>query len=1621
MAPPTTVDAAEAFVLGKAKEYRDGEDEDGILWADFASDFRGWTEQTFELVDSKHLTKLRDNLKNRGVFIKTGSAYKMAKTLTAVTQAKDDPPWTDDEAQYWASNHNVNSWRITHRLKQIEAGRPIDKLMLPSAMTVTTNALKQQDTGFYGTSNNQGHNQPPPLPPQTPIPENASWGHQIANLNKIYEDSSKYSAEGDNFDYKLRIFYDKCRMAFLPEEAYGIALPTMLKGTALEHYHQGLSGQSLPFLDLCARIKSHFEGPNYTTETLQKWTLTDMNSIKALHPEKTALQCLDELLNELRRLRHGLSSNLQSDDFFHAKLLMACRFLPDCQVACSAPPAALPDFVRSLKSCMTTYAATQCNSATFWTLGSYGDDDDPESFFGTDRRYRNNRIDDRSRGSRFGGRSGGNSRFSKKTCYICKKPNCWSTNHSEEEQKKMKEDFRKNNAGRFKGRTDQFDERYRQYVALHEGFDDKTLEDQFLAAAFGDSDVEDEFNQHFAAEDFEPRTFFCSSGEISAPEARDLTAALCNQAYGHVLSATASEPEAGAQVFQQSHSPRYDSDVFWGILIDSGGGRHSTVGRNQYLAYSKFAGNAEPLPTAQSSARVKFGIGAAGAVGSVQVRSPIGLILFHIFDTDTPFILGLRDMDRLRVKFDNLDNVLNTPRGDVAVMRRGDHAFLIWDEYLSVFIQYGTKEQIQLPSTPSPQDCYLSDVELRRLHRRFGHPSVQRLHRVLERAGHDVDSRALEHLTKYCEHCQKHGTSPGRFKFTLKDDAEFNYCIFVDVVTLAPDGPVLHIVDEATAYQAGRWLKDFSAKTAWETIRECWIDTYLGPPDLISHDAGTNFESREFKQYAQTVNTTTKCVPVEAHHSIRAVERYHRPLRRAYDIIKAESPNLDKTAALQMAFKALNDTAGPDGIVPTLLVFGAYPRMSEFNAPPATISQRSTALAKAMTEVRKLRAARKVTEALRMRNGPSTTAIHDLPLNSQVLVWREKAKWQGPYRLLSLQGETCVVELSSGPTMFRSTSVKPYLTNANAAGDDSPSEPPAEAGGGLHPADAEAGAEDTIVVELPPPGALPNPPIIPAKRPRGRPRIHPLPVTNLYDFEAYIGTDFTASRQAEIAGLIAGGVLELVAPEDVPEGTRIFGSRFVDTLKGEGTDKAFEKSRLVIQAYNDAGKLEVLTQSPTIQRVSQRLILILAAIFPELLVLLRDISQAYTQSETLLQRLFYALPPKDVAQWRGWVLRVVRPLYGVPEAGNHWYGTYHKHHIEKLHMSESSYDSCLLFVNDTQFAVVGLQTDDTLILADPQFAAAEEIELQAAGFRAKPRDQLTVDSPIKFNGCTISRRNDEVHISQARYNKNLQLVSNQPADLTSSRGTVRRNVSPTDQYVAQRARGAYLATLSQPEAAFDLSRAAQVTKDKIGTDEISFLNGRIQWQKENADRGLKYVKLDEKSLRMIIFTDSSFANNTDLSSQIGYVMVLADASDKANILHWSSTKCKRVTRSVLAAELYAMSAGFDMASCLKSTIEAVLKLKLPMEICTDSKSIYDCLVKLGTTQEKRLMVDLMCLRQSYERREITDIQWIDGNSNPADAMTKSKPNAALKELIDTNKLNIKVTQWVERKEVAARE
>ena len=68
-----------------------------------------------------------------------------------------------------------------------------------------------------------------------------------------------------------------------------------------------------------------------------------------------------------------------------------------------------------------------------------------------------------------------------------------------------------------------------------------------------------------------------------------------------------------------------------------------------------------------------------------------------------------------------------------------------------------------------------------------------------------------------------------------------------------------------------------------------------------------------------------KEVPIKVYNSIRKVEWYYMLLRHVYKIISLELEDVSKELTLQMAVKAINNSASPDRLVPTLLVFGAYP------------------------------------------------------------------------------------------------------------------------------------------------------------------------------------------------------------------------------------------------------------------------------------------------------------------------------------------------------------------------------------------------------------------------------------------------------------------------------------------------------------------------------------------------------------------------------------------------------------------------------------------------------------------------------------------------------------------------
>jgi hypothetical protein len=128
-----------------------------------------------------------------------------------------------------------------------------------------------------------------------------------------------------------------------------------------------------------------------------------------------------------------------------------------------------------------------------------------------------------------------------------------------------------------------------------------------------------------------------------------------------------------------------------------------------------------------------------------------------------------------------------------------------------------------------------------------------------------------------------------------------------------------------------------------------------------------------------------------------------------------------------------------------------------------------------------------------------------------------------------------------------------------------------------------------------------------------------------------------------------------------------------------------------------------------------------------------------------LQKLILAKFPKELRNRysAGIIMVIVKPLYGIAEAGAHWFATYFKHHIEQLRMAISIYDPCLLVTTDEAdgFGVVRLQTDDFFNLNDDIFAARKTEKMS---FKAKEKQFLNSQNSIIFNNCVLIIGNNNI-------------------------------------------------------------------------------------------------------------------------------------------------------------------------------------------------------------------------------------------------------------------------------------
>ncbi len=97
----------------------------------------------------------------------------------------------------------------------------------------------------------------------------------------------------------------------------------------------------------------------------------------------------------------------------------------------------------------------------------------------------------------------------------------------------------------------------------------------------------------------------------------------------------------------------------------------------------------------------------------------------------------------------------------------------------------------------------------------------------------------------------------------------------------------------------------------------------------------------------------------------------------------------------------MNDTAGQNGLVPTLLVFGVVPRFPSGSRDIPEQQNRMRAIKSSRDEMVKAVAASRLRTA-KSRNVPGA-ADNEVKVGMDVLVYRERPenKWFGPYKVVA--------------------------------------------------------------------------------------------------------------------------------------------------------------------------------------------------------------------------------------------------------------------------------------------------------------------------------------------------------------------------------------------------------------------------------------------------------------------------------------------------------------------------------------------------------------------------------------------------------------------------------------------
>ena len=461
------------------------------------------------------------------------------------------------------------------------------------------------------------------------------------------------------------------------------------------------------------------------------------------------------------------------------------------------------------------------------------------------------------------------------------------------------------------------------------------------------------------------------------------------------------------------------------------------------------------------------------------------------------------------------------------------------------------------------------------------------------------------------------------------------------------------------------------------------------------------------------------------------------------------------------------------------------------------------------------------------------------------------------------------------------------------------------------------------------------------------------------------------AKRAELESWKKHNVMQLIDPNLVPSDANVVSMRWVLTWKNEGVAKA----RLVARGYEDKDLSSLRTDSPTVSKLSLRLFIQFSC-SSHYQISTIDLKTAFLQGfDYSSDREIYSQPPEDVHQILKLkspvVFRLLKSCYGLNDAPRNFYLKLSTS-LEKYGCVVSKFDRALFRYENSKKVTSGLivlHVDDLLLAGDEEFHSAVISQL-LGDYEVGRADK----GSFQYCGTKITCHSDgSVSLSQAEYSRKIREVPD----------------SNSDDFRTSVGRLNWLITATRPDLSFSTIQLSIVQRNPTDRD-FKLLNKTVRQAQKNSDVCIRIVPLVDPVL--LVYSDSSFANNPDFSSQGAYLVFFAqkiDTSYRVSLIDWSSTKLKRITRSTLSSETLALSHALDHTLYISSMWQEITGTRPRILAHTDSCSLFDAIHSdKQSVSEKRLLIEISAIRQMIKNQQIDSVNFVPTSSMVADILTK---------------------------------